>query len=107
MGADSPAFPHVNDGLYQPFTGTITTDYRTIKSDYLPAFQRFRHPEAEVPWLYDADSGTMISYDDPESIGRKTDYVIAEGLGGIMFWELSGDDKKSSLLTAISSRLKA
>jgi chitinase len=49
----------------------------------------------------------MLSYDDPESIGRKTDYVIAEGLGGIMFWELSGDDKESSLLTAISSRLKA
>ena len=60
-----------------------------------------------MPWLYDPESGTMLSYDDPESIGRKTDYVLAEGLGGIMFWELSGDDKESSLLTAISSRLKA
>jgi chitinase len=99
--------PANNDGLYQPFTGTISTDYHTITSDYLPAYQRFRHPEAEVPWLYDPASGTMLSYDDPESIGRKTDYVIAEGLGGIMFWELSGDDKESSLLTAISSRLKA
>jgi chitinase len=99
--------PAGNDGLYQPFTGTISTDYHTITLDYLPAYQRFRHPEAEVPWLYDPASGTMLSYDDPESIGRKTDYVIAEGLGGIMFWELSGDDKESSLLTAISSRLKA
>jgi chitinase len=99
--------PANNDGLYQPFTGTISTDYHTITSDYLAAYQRFRHPEAEVPWLYDPASGTMLSYDDPESIGRKTDYVIAEGLGGIMFWELSGDDKESSLLTAISSRLKA
>jgi chitinase len=99
--------PANNDGLYQPFTGTISTDFHTITSDYLAAYQRFRHPEAEVPWLYDPASGTMLSYDDPESIGRKTDYVIAEGLGGIMFWELSGDDKESSLLTAISSRLKA
>jgi chitinase len=98
--------PADNSGLYQPFTDTIGADYHTITSDYLPAYQRFRHPEAEVPWLYDPASGTMLTYDDPESIGRKTDYVLAEGLGGIMFWELSGDDKESSLLTAISSRLK-
>jgi chitinase len=98
--------PANNEGLYQPFSGTISADYHTIRSDYLPAYQRFRHPESEVPWLYDAESGTMLSYDDPESIGRKTDYVIAEGLGGIMLWELSGDDKESSLLTAISSRLR-
>jgi chitinase len=99
--------PADNDGLYQPFTGTISADYHTIRSDYLPAYQQFRHPEAGVPWLYDLASGTMLSYDDPESIGCKTDYVVAEGLGGIMFWELSGDDKESSLLSAISSRLKA
>jgi chitinase len=98
--------PAANDGLYQPFTDTISADYHTIKADYLPVYQRFRHPEAEVPWLYDPARGTMLTYDDPESIGRKTDYVLAEGLGGVMFWELSGDDKESSLLTAISSRLK-
>jgi chitinase len=98
--------PADNSGLYQPFTDTIGADYHTITSDYVPAYQRFRHPEAEVPWVYDPASGTMLTYDDPESIGRKTDYVLAEGLGGIMFWELSGDDKESSLLTAISSRLK-
>jgi chitinase len=98
--------PAANDGLYQPFTGMISADYHTIKSDYLPLYQRFRHPEAEVPWLFDARSGTMLSYDDPESLGRKAGYVSAKGLGGVMFWELSGDDKESSLLTAISSRLR-
>src|SRR5918995_3079144 len=98
--------PAADNGLYQPFTDTISADYHVITSDYLPAYQRFRHPEAEVPWLYNPDRSTMLTYDDPESIGRKTDYVLVEGLGGIMFWELSGDDKESSLLTAISSRLK-
>jgi chitinase len=98
--------PADNNGLYQPFTDTISADYHTVKADYLPAYQRFRHPEAEVPWLYDPTRGTMLTYDDPESIGRKTEYVLAEDLGGVMFWELSGDDKESSLLTAISSRLK-
>jgi chitinase len=98
--------PNVNDGLYQPFTGTMSIDYRTIKDEFLPKFRRFWHPESDVPWLYDAETGTMMSYDDAESIGRKTDFVIAEGLGGVMLWELSGDNKHLSLLTAISSRLR-
>jgi chitinase len=96
----------VNQGLYQPFSAGFGADYHTILADYLPRMERFRHPEAEVPWLYDRTRGTMLSYDDPDSIGRKTEYVMAEGLGGIMIWELSGDDAERSLLTAISSRLR-
>ncbi len=98
--------PDVNHGLYQPFSATLGADYHTILTDYLPRMEQFRHPEAEVPWLYDAQRGVMLSYDDPESLGRKTDYVMAEGLGGIMIWELSGDDTEHSMLTAISSRLR-
>jgi chitinase len=99
--------PDVENGLYQSFTGTTGADYRTIKTEYLPTYRRFWHPEAQVPWLYDAASGTMMSYDDPESIGRKAQYVADEGLGGVMIWELSDDDEQSSLLTAIASRLRA
>ncbi|HET7095432.1 MAG TPA: glycoside hydrolase family 18 protein, partial [Thermomicrobiales bacterium] len=91
------------NGLYQPFAGAMSVAYHAVVSDYLPTCQRFRHPEADVPWLYDAGSGTMLSYDDPASIARKTDYVIAEHLGGVMLWELSGDDADRSLLTAVSS----
>jgi chitinase len=99
--------PAANNGLYQPFTGARSVAFHAVVSDDLPAYQRFRHPEADVPWLYDAGSGTMLSYDDPASIARKTDYVVAEDLGGVMLWELSGDDADRSLLTAISSRLLA
>jgi chitinase len=99
--------PAGDNGLYQSFTGAMSVAYHAVVSDYLSASQRFRHPEADVPWLYDAGSGTMLSYDDPASIARKTDYVIAEDLGGVMLWELSGDDADRSLLTAISSRLLA
>jgi chitinase len=99
--------PAVNNGLYQPFTGARSEAYHAIVSDDLPAFRRFWHPEADAAWLYDAGTGTMLSYDDPASIARKTDYVIGEDLGGIMIWELSDDDTNRSLLTAISSRLLA
>jgi GH18 family chitinase len=38
----------------------------------------------------------MISYDDPKSMAIKADYVKARKLGGMMFWELSGDDPLST-----------
>ena len=97
--------PNVNNGLYQSFTEGMGGDYRTIKHEYLPKYQRFWHPEAQVPWLYDPESKTMLSYDDPDSIRRKADYVRAEGLGGIMIWELSDDDEETSLLAAINAGL--
>ncbi len=109
FGRGFTGVPAGNNGLYQPFIGARSVAWHTVVSDYLhlPAYQRFRHPEADVPWLYDAATGTMLSYDDPASVARKTAYVIAEELGGIMVWELSGDDADRSLLTAISSRLLA
>jgi chitinase len=97
--------PETSHGLYQPFDEIMSAHYRTIISDYLPTYERHWHEEAEVPWLYDPASGTMLSYDDPESIGRKADYINHQGLGGAMFWELSGDDAELSLLNAIASRL--
>ncbi|HVL25819.1 MAG TPA: glycoside hydrolase family 18 protein, partial [Thermomicrobiales bacterium] len=97
--------PDVNHGLYQPFADTFGTQYHTIVADYLPTYARHWHDEAEVPWLYDPATGTMVSYDDPESLGRKADFINARGLGGAMFWELSGDDEDLSLLNALASRL--
>jgi chitinase len=33
----------------------------------------------------------FVSYEDPESLKLKSQYVLEHGLGGIMFWEYSGD----------------
>ena len=81
--------PDVDNGLYQPFTegiGDNYGDYRSIKTQCFPTFEHFWHPEAAVPWLYDARSGRMISYDDPKSIGNKAAYIRQEGYGGVMIW---------------------
>jgi chitinase len=56
-----------------------------------------------VPWLYDARTRTWITYDDTESLGLKADFARTRKLGGIMIWELSGDD--GTLLPAIHKRL--
>lgn len=48
----------------------------------------------------------MISYDDPQSLGVKANYVKQNGLGGIMIWELDYDNKAHGLLDAISQVLQ-
>lgn len=104
--------PAGNNGLYQSHSGLPEGtweagmfDYHDIKANYLPTFKRFWNEEAMVPWLYDEAQGIMISYDDPESIAKKGSYARENGLGGVMFWELSGDDAESSLLNAVNESL--
>ena len=81
-------------------------DYRQLaaKSLATQGFQRYWHPEAQVPWLHNDSLGVFITYDDAESIGVKADYVRRNGLGGIMIWEIGGDD--GTLLEVIHQRLR-
>ncbi|WP_462172980.1 glycosyl hydrolase family 18 protein [Pseudoalteromonas xiamenensis] len=46
---------------------------------------------AVAPWLWNDEKKVFISTEDEQSMASKVDYVINNGLGGIMFWELAGD----------------
>ena len=46
---------------------------------------------AKVPTAYSGTQQVLISYDDIQSIEAKLDYVDAQGLRGVMSWELSAD----------------
>lgn len=41
---------------------------------------------SQTPWLYNEQSKTFISYEDPESIKRKVDSALCLGIGGVMAW---------------------
>ena len=43
----------------------------------------------------------MISFDDPQSLKEKADYARKLGLGGMMIWQLAGDDLNNSLLNSL------
>jgi chitinase len=90
------------DRAEHPWTGALR--YRQITQATRSGFTRFWEPDAGVPWLYNAKIRTWITYDDPQSLGLKADLVRARGLGGIMIWELSGDD--GTLLSTIHRRLR-
>lgn len=94
-----------NNGLYQTFTGSKALSYNNIVLNYLNAqgYTRYFHEESMVPWLFNGTS--FISYDDPQSIGLKADYINTQGLGGAMIWELSQDPNKV-LLNALYDGLK-
>lgn len=99
---------NVNNGLSQPFSGLPSGtweagvfDYSDIIANYVTPSTRHWHDVAQAPWHYDPATGVMISYDDAESIMAKAQYVLDRGLGGMMFWELSGDDDANTLLDAI------
>lgn len=106
------------DGLYQSTWGAawgnaddVTTgatglfDYFYIRNVLESTSVKRRHPEAQVPYLYNPSTGLWLSYDDPVSMGVKGDYILNNNLGGAMIWELSGDDPQGSLLTALKSKL--
>ena len=60
-----------------------------IKSS--PGFEYFWDSMAQAPYIYNAEKGLFITYDDSLSISGKTKYGLENELGGIMFWQLSGD----------------
>lgn len=54
-------------------------------------FVRYWNDAIKAPYLFNADTGEFVSYEDTESLGYKISYIKQHGLGGAMFWELSGD----------------
>ncbi|KAF5235193.1 hypothetical protein FAUST_7246 [Fusarium austroamericanum] len=58
--------------------------------------------EAQAYYSYDSIMHELISYDTPEEVEKKVDYVLKHGLGGSMFWEASGDKKGNESLIGTS-----
>jgi len=63
-------------------------DYRTLP---LPGAHVFRDDKALASWTYDYQTKEMVSFDSEEVAKWKGEWIKKEGLGGSMFWELSGD----------------
>ena len=54
-------------------------------------------------FLTDNMGRNLLSYDDPESVTCKGQYVVEKKLLGAMFWEYRHDDDQQSLLKALVS----
>ena len=68
-------------------------------------FTRYWDEAAKVPYLYNPEQHIFVSYEDPESLKLKSQYVRSQKLGGIMFWEYFGDSN-GKLLQTINTELR-
>jgi len=96
---------NVNNGLYQRYSGGQSISYENIASNYLnkPGFTRYFQPTSMVPWLF--NGSTFITYEDPQSIAAKAQYIKTKALGGAVIWELSQDPNRV-LLNALYKGLQ-
>jgi chitinase len=49
--------------------------------------------------------GNWWGFDTPQTIAGKMNYVKQQGLGGVLFWEFSGDTTNGELITAVKNGL--
>jgi chitinase len=97
------------DGLYQSATGAAPGTYEAGFEDYKvldnqPGFTRYRHPVTKQLWAYDGNR--FWSYDDPEVLQEKMNYIKDNGLGGAMVWSMDGDTADGQLMSAIDTHLR-
>ncbi|MBO4299339.1 MAG: glycoside hydrolase family 18 protein [Clostridia bacterium] len=94
--------PNVNHGLFQmsETVGQYGPGYAQLEESFINrnGFTRYWDDDAKAPFLFNGSS--LISYDDTESIRLKCEYLKAEGLKGIMYWE-HGSDPSRKLLAAM------
>jgi len=99
-----------NHGLYQSASGAApgtweagSDDYEAVKARLGQGFTRYEDGEAGAAWVFDGT--TFWTFDDPPIMAAKAEYVREHRLGGIMFWELSGDTPSGELIHALADGL--
>ncbi|MBE5776628.1 MAG: chitinase [Clostridiales bacterium] len=100
--------PDVNHGLMQQAatTGGGGGHYDILINEFINknGFVRYWDDKAKAAWLFNGES--LISYDDPEALPYKVQYLKDKGLLGIMYWEHSCDSTLTLLSTIYNELYK-
>jgi len=95
--------PAANNGMYQPGKFKKAFDYKYFADSLTTArgFTTYWDDVAKAPYAYNPRRQEFATFDDKRSIQLKTKYARDKHLGGIMFWELTGDTPRNGLLEAM------
>jgi len=94
---------NANHGLYQPAKDASKSppEYRSLKALPGNADRQF-YPTTSTCSIW--NNGEFFSYDCPEALRLKRQYVRQHGLGGVMFWEMGQDTSDAELLRALADK---
>lgn len=99
--------------LNAPHAGADTVHFsEAFYYDILANMGKFEHrwdDQAKVPYLVSTEWNLLVSYDDPESVRAKANYVLDKGIHGLIIWEITGDylpDGTTPLLDAITTTFR-
>ncbi len=84
----------VNHGLFQPGKPVANSyaPYGVIAATMLNSgYDRYWDAASKVPTLYNKAKRIFVSYEDPESLALKCEYIKTHNLGGVMFWSYFND----------------
>ena len=90
----------INHGLYQSCKFKTSVDFKDFK-DSLQGYNVYWDSIAKAPYAYNPTKKEFATFDNKESIAAKVNYIKEKKLGGIMFWQLSGDKTQAGLLETI------
>lgn len=97
-----------NHGLYQAGVfkrGVAYADFKNYFSD-TSGFTYYWDKKAKAPYQYNATQKQFATFDDKSSIEEKCKFIRRKKLGGIMFWELTQDEKEDGLVEKMSEELR-
>jgi chitinase len=97
-----------NHGLDQPY-GRYDKDYPwpRLEAEFIDrnGYMRYWDDTAKVPYLWNTQARTFVSYEDPQSLALKAAFVKSRKLGGMMYWEQS-QDPDGELLDVLARGLR-
>lgn len=95
--------PATHNGLFQAgVPDQESYSYRAIAT--LTGYKTYRDSTTREPWLYNFATHVFWTFDDATAYQFKTKFVVSQGLGGIEFWELSGDTANGAMVkTAVGA----
>lgn len=95
---DHPLYASANEGGY------IIPYWEIVEKLNADNYEKMYDESAKASYLWNSKEHIFISYDTPEEIKLKAEYIKEKGLGGAMFWEYSLD-KDQELLNALFENL--
>ncbi|WP_325894676.1 glycosyl hydrolase family 18 protein [Grimontia sp. NTOU-MAR1] len=100
FSVDGPSVSAVDLTNWKAFEGQPNYNYLTKQSGWAHKWDA----NAEVP--YAVKGKYFLSYDDPDSIRKKAEYIVNNELGGIIVWQVHGDIQCEGTFVNYGTKLK-